>query len=81
MFTDQPFEIGPHKAFQIAKQLIQHRIYLISSLSKEQTEKAHLSYARKIGDILDQLKTNSGIQNVAILPYATYTIPNEIISS
>lgn len=76
-FEALPFEIGPHKAYQLAKQAINHKIFLISHLEKTLIEKIHLIPADNFEHafmIADQYLDKKTI-NIAVLPYATHILP------
>jgi lactate racemase len=75
-FENMQFEIGSHKAYQLAKQAINHRIILVSDIDENLVNKMHLTFARSINDAL--AKAMDSIENsprIAILPYATHTMP------
>ena len=75
-FEDMQFEIGPHKAYQLAKQAIKHKIILVSDIDEELVRKMHLMPAKTLRQAydlaMDALPENPGI---AVLPYATHTMP------
>jgi nickel-dependent lactate racemase len=75
-FEKMQFEIGPHKAYQLAKQAITHKIILVSSMDENLIIKMHLTPARTLNAAIDlakeSIKENS---RIAILPYATHTMP------
>jgi len=79
-FAKHGFEIGPHKAFQIARQVARNTIILVSEMPRALVEKCLLTYAASIQEALD-LAYNSLNPNprVAIIPYATHTIPSQIL--
>lgn len=75
-FESMQFEIGPHKAYQLAKQAINHRIILISDIDDEVVRKMHLMPANSIEQALELSKNNlPEYPNIAVLPYATHTMP------
>jgi nickel-dependent lactate racemase len=75
-FSSMPFEIGPHKAFQLAKQAVNHRIILVSDIPVDQIKKMHLLSAKTLKQAVefakDFLPANP---KIAVLPYATHTMP------
>ncbi len=75
-FSSQPFEIGPHKAFQLAKQALTHEIILISDISDELVKNIKLQSAKSldhaIGLASPYLPPNP---RIAVLPFATHTMP------
>jgi len=78
-FTSMPFEIGPHKAFQLAKQAITHKIILVSEIPEDHVKKIKLLPAKSLSHALELagvfLPTNP---KAAVLPYATHTMPKII---
>jgi nickel-dependent lactate racemase len=75
-FESKDFEIGPHKAYQLAKQVMDHEIYLISSLNLKDVESLKLNHRANIQSTLDEVL--NGLQKdtkIAVLPYATHTMP------
>jgi lactate racemase len=75
-FKKMPFELGPHKAYQLAKQAVNHKIILVSNIDEELVCKMHLTPAKTLNDALD-LANKSIKENprIAVLPYATHTMP------
>jgi nickel-dependent lactate racemase len=75
-FESGDFEIGPHKAYQLAKQIMEHEIYLISSMGPEQVESLKLKYLANtqsaINEVLGEFPKDV---KIAVLPYATHTMP------
>jgi nickel-dependent lactate racemase len=75
-FEAMQFEIGPHKAYQLAKQAIMHKIILISEMEEDLVRKMHLLPSKSFKQAYDlareALPENS---KIAILPYATHTMP------
>jgi len=75
-FSSQPFELGPHKAFQLALQGKKHPIILYSSLPSNEIIKFHLLPADSPEQALNIAQSiNKKIFNIAVLPFATQTIP------
>ncbi len=76
-FMKQEFQVGPHKAFQFARELIKRKVILVSQMEKNLVERLLLGYA---ANIQDALKAVHGIlpenYSIAILPHATNTIPD-----
>lgn len=75
-FESQDFEIGPHKAYQLAKQVLEHEIFLISAMHPKDVECLKINYRTNIqsvlNEILDEMPHDS---RIAVLPYATHTMP------
>jgi len=75
-FRSLPFEIGPHKAFQLAKQAITHKIILVSDMPDDQVKSIKLLPAKSLGHAIDLACTFlPANQRIAVLPYATHTMP------
>jgi nickel-dependent lactate racemase len=75
-FRSQGFSVGPHKAFQIARLLDNHRIFLHSSLPDDLVtslllEPVHVNHL-DILKIIPEIPLNP---KIAILPFATACIP------
>jgi lactate racemase len=74
-FRKEKFEIGPHKAFQLAFQAAQNRLILYTSMQPSLMQKTHLEFATTITDALKL--AFAGISNscsIAVVPYATNTM-------
>jgi nickel-dependent lactate racemase len=75
IFQNSKFEIGPHKAYQLALQANRNRIILVSSMEPALVQKTHLDYSQTIEDAMklvnDTLSPNA---KKAIVPYATNTM-------
>jgi len=75
-FESNAFEIGPHKAYQLAKQALDHEITLISMMQKEEVEMLKLNYAGDIQSAINQAVVALPAESrIAVLPYATHTMP------
>ena len=75
-FKSMPFEIGPHKAFQLAKQAIAHKIILVSGIPEEQVQKIMLSPCKSLEQAFEFAKAYLPPDpKIAVLPYATHTMP------
>lgn len=74
-FRKSSFEIGPHKAYQLALQANQNRIILVSSMESAIVQKTHLDYSQTIADAMKLVDgTLSPYAKKAIVPYATNTM-------
>jgi nickel-dependent lactate racemase len=75
-FKSMPFEIGPHKAFQLAKQAISHKIILVSDIPEDQVRNIKLLPAKSLAHAVELagafLPANP---RIAVLPFATHTMP------
>jgi nickel-dependent lactate racemase len=76
-FPSQKFEIGPHKAYQLALQVRDHYIILVSEIPAEEVHNYFLSPAADIKKAVElataYLKYDC---RVAVLPFATHSIPD-----
>ena len=76
-FPKQKFEIGPHKAYQLALQVRDHHIILVSEIPAEEAMNYFVSPAADFKEALElstsYLKNNP---RVAVLPFATHSIPD-----
>jgi nickel-dependent lactate racemase len=75
-FEREGFRIGPHKAFQVARDAARVRAILVSEMAPELVRRLLLTPAKSIdealGLALPELPTNA---RVAIMPWASSTIP------
>lgn len=75
-FKLREFKVGPHKAFQFARELVRIKVILVSNMDPNLVRKLHLIPAVNINDAIQ--KANDlvpGKSRYAILPHATNTIP------
>ena len=74
-FINQKFSIGPHKAYQLALQLKDHPIILVSEMKPKNVKAMLLTPAR---DISEAISISKGLlpekPRIAVLPYATHTM-------
>jgi len=76
-FNREGFRIGPHKAFQIAREAIRLRILLVSEMPDDLAKRLLLSSKNDLQAAFSQAtKEVSGDLRIAILPRATNTIPD-----
>jgi lactate racemase len=73
-FGNIKFEIGPHKAYQLAMQAVRNRIIVVSSLEPNIIRKTHLEYAPSLSIAMKLAVDNSFNQSVAVVPFATNTM-------
>lgn len=75
-FSRLGFQVGPHKAFQIAR-IAQHaKIFLVSDMQPDEVKKLLLTPFQSIDEALKQALTLSPCPpSIAIMPRATNTIP------
>jgi lactate racemase len=75
-FAATEFTIGPHKAFQFARELRRINVILVSDLGPDLVRKLLLTPARDLDAALSIGLKNAPINpQVACLPFATSTIP------
>jgi nickel-dependent lactate racemase len=75
-FSQLGFEIGPHKAFQLARDAARIGIYLVSTMPDEKTRWFMMTPAKSPDEALQNvLREHPEIRTIAILPRATNTIP------
>jgi nickel-dependent lactate racemase len=75
-FTKEGFRVGPHKAFQIARDASWARTYLISDMSPDRVERLLLYPAASVDAALAAaLPELPAGGRVGVIPYATATIP------
>ncbi len=75
-FMRDPFRIGPHKAYQVARLLEKMEFYIISTLSPALAEKLHLKCSSNLQAIINLVSTQLAAgAKIAILPNAINTIP------
>jgi len=75
-FESMDFEIGPHKAYQLAKQEQSNDIYLVSSMRPEEVERLKLKHRPDIQSAIDEILNDTPKRvRIAVLPYATQTMP------
>lgn len=73
-FRQSKFEIGPHKAYQLAMQAVRNRIIVVSSIKPSIISKTHLEYAQSLSAIMEHAIDISSIQSIAVVPFATNTM-------
>ena len=76
-FSEMPFTLGPHKAYQLARQAMKNSIYLLSEMNSAFVQQCHIQPLNSLKELLEQMRAkNSGhLPSTAVLPYATSTIP------
>jgi lactate racemase len=75
-FNQHGFEVGPHKAFLVARDASRVNIKLLSTIDPSTVNKLLLTPINDFNATLDQaIKNNSDSMRIAILPIATITIP------
>lgn len=75
-FEKEVFQVGPHKAYQLALQLRDHPIFLVSGIDPEKVKNMFIfpvnSIKEAISLSIDLIPENP---KIAVLPFATHTIP------
>ena len=67
--------VGPHKAYQLALQLKDHHIILISEMKPKNVRDMLLSPARDISEAISLSKELlPKLPRIAVIPYATHTM-------
>jgi len=75
-FKNIEFEIGPHKAYQIARQALRIHIILISEMAPDLVRRCMLIPAEDLNKAFTTaLKILPANPRIALLPYATNTLP------
>jgi nickel-dependent lactate racemase len=76
-FSRQEFKVGPHKAFQFAREMKRINVILVSDLPAELVRTLLLTPARKLEEAFEMARAISGKDqpDIACLPRATNTIP------
>lgn len=75
-FESDNFEIGPHKAYQLAKQTLDHEIILVSKMEQEDVNTLKVNYALDLQSAVNQtISALNAESRIAVLPYATHTMP------
>jgi nickel-dependent lactate racemase len=69
------FEFGGHKAALIAKESLKHDLILVSSMSKNDTEKAFFKYAKNLDHALAMARERHGKDaRIMLLPHGDLTL-------
>ena len=74
-FNKIEFEIGPHKAYQLALQGIKNRLILVSSIDSSKIKRTLLEHVGSIDGAIKLLEEKSKPdRSVALVPFATNTV-------
>jgi nickel-dependent lactate racemase len=77
-FAANEFSVGPHKAFQIARILEKHKVYLISSMPDDVVKSLLLEPLHSNIDMDKFIQKHIPPHGrIAVLPYATACIPTK----
>lgn len=71
-FAGEPFRLGPHKAFQIARDAARVRVRLVSEMPAAQVRRLLLTPANSLEEALSDLPPDA---RVGIMPAANATVP------
>jgi hypothetical protein len=75
-FQRERFQVGPHKAFQLARDAARVRVILVSEMAPEMVRRLLLAPADSIEDALGLALPDLPVQaRVAVMPRASSTIP------
>ncbi len=74
-FSHIPFEIGPHKAYLLARQGLKYGISLKSSMDEGVVQAMLMTPLTSLQCALDNIEVSSG-RKIAVLPYGGLTVPN-----
>ena len=75
-FIRDGFKIGPHKSYQIARIVLDYRFMLVSTMDQARVRKLLLDPDVNLQSAVDRaLKVLPPNPKIAVLPYATSTIP------
>ncbi|HTX80195.1 MAG TPA: nickel-dependent lactate racemase [Longilinea sp.] len=75
-FEQEGFKVGPHKAFQIARELKRIHVILISQIPDELVKKLLLIPEHNVIEALKQVSPALDGMSIAVMPHATNTIPD-----
>ncbi len=76
-FKRMGFQVGPHKAFQLARQAANYSIYLFSAIPHGKVQQFLLNPVDEIENIVAScLKGMPENPRIAVIPYATNTLPH-----
>ncbi|MDO9546999.1 MAG: nickel-dependent lactate racemase [Pelolinea sp.] len=74
-FNKEEFRIGPHKAYQLALQLNDHPIFLISGMDPRIVKNMFITPVNDINEVFSLTKDLFPVNpKIAVLPYATHTM-------
>jgi nickel-dependent lactate racemase len=75
-FKREGFRVGPHKAFQVAREGVRIQIVLVSEMDDELVSKLLLTPADSLQQALGKIQGGlSSASHIAVMPRATNTIP------
>jgi nickel-dependent lactate racemase len=75
-FKREGFQVGPHKAFQVAREGVRIQIMLVSEMDAGLVSRLLLTPANDLGDAFAKVKGGlSPATQIAVMPRATNTIP------
>jgi nickel-dependent lactate racemase len=75
-FGREGFQIGPHKAYQIARDASRVRVYLVSQMSDDFVERQLLTPVSSLEDAIARaLERLTPTARIGVMPYSNATIP------
>jgi lactate racemase len=78
-FRHMGFRVGPHKAFQVARDAARVSIIMVSNIPAERVSRLLMTPAATLQEAVDlglaRLGAQGGLPRIAVLPRATNTIP------
>lgn len=74
-FSRIPFEIGPHKAYLLARQGLRYSISLRSGMDDEMVRTLLMKPLPSLQQVLDDFDISTG-KRIALLPYGGLTVPD-----
>jgi nickel-dependent lactate racemase len=75
-FSEEGFRVGPHKAFQISRDAVGRRVFLVSEMEAERVRRLLLEPAASAQAAVDSLLPElSANLTVAVMPVANATVP------
>jgi nickel-dependent lactate racemase len=75
-FEQEGFSVGPHKAFQIARELKRIHVILVSQMPDKLVKKLLLTPEHNVLDALKQVSPALDSVSIVVMPHATNTIPD-----
>lgn len=78
-FSQQPFRVGPHKGYQVARIARDYRLYLVSKVPREIANHWLVTPAETLEEALQLVLSETGNSiKIGIMPYATTTLTSSL---
>jgi nucleoside diphosphate kinase len=74
-FHEKGFRIGAHKAYQIARDVMERDVYLYSEIEQSAVRRYLLQPIDSVEQALNKLSVNLSSARVGLMPWASQTIP------